>query len=130
MSNDPNEARDRKLIEAFAGSARGLSTPAGLRDSNLASIARVLEESPTAKSPPVNAWWRRRISVPVPIAAAIGLLVVLQFGLSLGHREITESSPQEDSQVEIFVHNEPLYEETSVYVAGIGMLETTRTYFH
>ena len=130
MSTHPNESTDREGIEAFATSARGLPTPPGLRDSNLASIGRVLDSPPSAKNPKVNSWWQRRISVPVPIAAAIGLLVVLQFGLSLGHREITESSPQEDSQVEIFVHNEPLYEETSVYVAGIGVVEATKTYFH
>ncbi len=130
MSTHPNESTDREGIEAFATSARGLPTPPGLRDSNIASIGRVLDSPPSAKSPTVNSWWQRRISVPVPIAAAIGLLVVLQFVLSLGHREITDSPPQEASPDELIVYDEPQYEETSVYVAGIGVVETTKTFFH
>ena len=128
-----NRPEDETIIEQFSQQARNVDVPRHLRQSNTARIRGALEQTASGRDRRVT-WWRRRVSIPLPVAAAILLVVLLQLAFLLaesrGNRQ-TESAAKSDLPTGPSATIEhPQYAETCVYIARIGVVESNRTYFH
>lgn len=77
-----------------------------------------------------TSWWKRRVSIPVPIVAGFMLIVGLQIFLQLSQikKSFDASQPQQHSADLLNPTVEPFYSEHGVYVAGIGFVEKSKTY--
>jgi hypothetical protein len=132
-SDKHNRPDEEAIIEQFGQQARDVDVPPQLRQSNTTRIRGALERA-TSSGKQRATWWHRRISVPLPVAAAILLVVLLQlaFGLigspvdgssSTGNENDTPTGPSATIE-------RPQYTESCVYIARIGVVESNRTYFH
>lgn len=132
MNNKKDEKREEALIREFAESSKGLKTPAGLRDSNRRRIEDALSTASAEGRMP--GWLRKRISLPLPVAAGFLLVFCLQLTLQCFNlrtylrtpREIASNKTDSTGLVE-----KPLqlhYSEQTVYVAGMGFAEKLKNY--
>lgn len=149
--NDPNDYAiepddDPALERAFAG-LRSIEPPLAARIENRIAVAKALSLSMSANRQRRLPWWRRSISVPVPIAACF--LLICALAVASRFRGDDERSPlpmAEHEQRPQSVHEtygetatvapgEPdarpvlVYRETATYLCGIGQLKSTRGYF-
>ena len=137
MYDNNNHNHNDKLIEKFAESLKKLDIPQNLRASNRNHIHNAFNALPAKTSK--NSWWfKKRISIPYPVAAGFLLVFFLQFVLyslnlvgdfkghegEFGNISHTSSIGQSKDIVG------PYHSEQGVYVAGIGFVEkTTNTYY-
>lgn len=132
-SDKPNRPDEEAIIERFGQQARGIEVPSRLRQANAARIRGALEKA-TARGQQGAPWWRRRISVPLPLAAAILLVVFLQLAFQLTGSpgdDLSSAGRKGDIPTGPSATIErPPYTERCVYVARIGVVESNRTYFH
>lgn len=134
MNDDKhNRPEDKAIIEHFSQQARDVDVPCHLRQSNTARIRGALERA-FSDGGQHTSWWRRRISVPLPVAAAVLLIVLLQLAFQLS-RSPGDGSPWAGNNSDIptgpsATIERPQYAESSVYIARIGVVESNRTYFH
>ncbi len=128
-----NRPEDETIIEQFSQQARDVDVPRHLRQSNTARIRGALEQAAFGRDPRVT-WWRRRVSIPLPVAAAILLVVLAQFVLQLtgapGNRQTEQVGKSDLPTGPSATIEHPQYAESSVYIARIGVIESNRTYFH
>jgi len=132
MDNEKDENRDNTLIREFAESSKGLNSPAGLRESNRRRIEDALRSG--SREERRQNWLRRRISVPLPVAAGFLLVFCLQLSLQCFKLTAYFKTPKEtvsDKTRSTGLVEEPLqlhYSEQSVYVAGMGFAEKLKNY--
>jgi len=133
MENSESKRQTDQKIEAFTRQARAISIPDTLRKSNEAAIQAALngiEASPRPALP----WWRRRVSVPLPVAAAILLIIALQVGLFLVVRTpdsgTTPTTPLAPPTGQSITEAPPQYAQTCVYVSGMGVVEKNQEFFY
>ena len=123
-------------IKAFSEPLKQLEPPADLRQHNRAAIVRALEQHETGPIARLY-WWKRRISVPLPIAAAIllviGLQVLFQIRSAMQSQHQPVSTAQETTQANEFITEkeasfEIQYQQRTVYVAGLGTIHRAEIY--
>ena len=133
-NQEPGDQREDSLIEESLSSLKALEIPSGLRDSNRQRIEQVLAEVSKAEVGLRYPWWRRRVVIPLPVAAgfiiAFGLLITGQIAqVNWGDKTtpvrydktevIRKSSPERPAQNQDKLY----YHEAGIYVAGIGLVE-------
>ena len=105
-------------------------------------IARELARRQSSAHQPARAWWRRSISVPVPLAMALSVILMAVFWVKQPQRdasdEVATSAPNHsrDADVRQQEHaNAEKPQETKVevyvsgtYLCGIGQLNTVTRY--
>ena len=131
------DAEERRIGRELSP-LRSLGAPPGSRAINRRALRRGLDSMDRAYPPTHPPWWRRRLSVPVPVAAAFAvllfLLVYLEFGPSLRHEpaaiDRTESAPSDSarkaeagSPTRVAAAPGGLqYYESATYIQGVGFL--------
>ena len=82
-----------------------------------------------------TSWWKRRVSIPLPIAAGFLLLICLQLALQFTNLKsyftVSQTAISDKRQGSIGLSDKtvvPYYSEHGVYVAGIGFIEKSKTY--
>ena len=82
MKEQPNTSHSHDdPIETLSRQNRAIALPERLRQSNRAAIRAALESYESDETSGV--WWHRHITVPVPVAAAVILVIVLQSAWTL-----------------------------------------------
>jgi hypothetical protein len=134
MENNKDETKNDSLIRDFAESLQKAKIPEGLRESNRKYIKDALY-STEQKGRATMGWWKRRISIPVPIAAGFMLLICLQVTLQFtsfnANTNKTTSVVSDKTQNSIGLSEKPLeshHSEHSVYVAGMGFTKRSINY--
>ncbi len=138
--NEPHEFSrepDDPAIEAALAPLRSIEPTAAARAHNREAITAALEELKQPEFVRPAPWWRRSISIPVPVAACLllimSLLVVSSFqgkGEPLKSVPAAESAqPSEAPSDEPGESRQLVYRQTATYVCGIGELKSTRGYF-
>jgi hypothetical protein len=132
-SDKHNRPEEEAIIERFGQQARDVDVPPHLRQSNTAQIRGALEKMASGRDQRAT-WWRRRVSVPLPVAAAILLVVLVQLALQLtgapGNRQSERVSTSDVPTGPSAAIERPQYAESCVYIARLGVVESNRTYFH
>jgi len=118
------DKHEHELIETFGQVARQVPIPEGLRAKNRAAIQNAFAAVPKTRRP---RWWQQRVAVPLPMAAAVLLLLALQCAWML---RSTISTPKTMDVVaeQLQPPAEDHYTETNVYVAGIGTIERSQLF--
>ena len=80
MGNNQDETKNDFLPQGFIDSLKNVEIPGGLRESNRKYIKDALHSTGN-ENRATSIWRKRRISVPVPIAAGFMLLICLQVAL-------------------------------------------------
>ncbi len=142
MSDPENldDGREADKIEALLGRVRELEPPLETRLANRTAIAEELVQLQSAEARRLLPWWRRKISVPVPLAIGLAASVAIAFAL------VRSAPPKSDSEGPRFpsreivkapvpspVHlaaatSEPQYYERSVYLLGVGRINMESGY--
>ena len=122
-------------INAFSEPLKQIEIPTNLRQYNRAAIVRALEQHETGTI--ARSYWKRRVSVPLPIAAAIllviGLQVLIQIRSVVQSQRQPISTAQETTQANEFITEkeesfEIQYQQRTVYVAGLGTIHMEEIY--
>jgi len=104
--------------------------PASLRTSNRAALAQAFTRAEYHRGRP-SSWWQRRISISLPVAAAILLFIGLQLILQIYTLKQPDRLPvpvaretpvvpvQGDEETE---SPRTQYQQESVYLAGLGTI--------
>jgi hypothetical protein len=141
------EPNDDPALERVLSPLRSIEPPLVARVENRIAVAEALCSLMSANRKRRSAWWRRSISVPVPIAACF--LVVCSLPLALRFHGESQPSPAHMAERErrpehavgasretvTVAPGEPdarpvlVYRESATYVCGIGQLKSTRGYF-
>ena len=134
MENNKDETKNELLFQDFVESLKKLKIPEGLRESNRRYIKDALY-STGHKNRSATSWWKRRVSIPLPIAAGFLLLICLQVALQFtnlkSYFKVSQkvASDKEQSLIGLSEKTaEPYYSEHGVYVAGIGLIEKSKSY--
>lgn len=123
-----------KEMEAFVEPIKQIDIPNTLRQSNQTAIARALEQE---RAKATQHWWQRRLSVPLPVAAAILLVLALQWVFQVYSftrpQQPSVSTAKEKTQDNKLVAEqeesiEVQYQQESVYVAGLGVIHQAEIY--
>lgn len=128
MHPNNHENHEEKLIQKFSESLNKLEVPDKLRESNRNSIRNAMGSVETKA-----VWYRKKLSVPMPIAA--GFLLVLSFQLLLFGFQISKiniddiDQAQSNSADQLEPSEDPYYSEQGVYIAGIGFVEKSQHTF-
>ena len=72
----PEPLEEQSLFDLL-GPLHDLQAPLATQIANRQSLANVLHERPLQSASRARPWWRRSVSVPIPLAAAILLLAVI-----------------------------------------------------
>ena len=135
MENNKDETKNDSLIRDFAESLQKANISEGLRESNRKYIKDALH-STEHKDRATMSWWKRRISIPAPIAAGFLLLICLQFALQFtnfnGITRKVVSVVSDKTQNSIGLSEKPSeihYSEQGVYVTGMGFIEKSKTMY-
>jgi len=134
MKNNKDETKNESLFQKFAESLKNLKIPEGLRESNRRYIKDALHSTAYEKRA-TTSWWRRRVPIPLPIAAGFLLLICLQIALQFTNLKsyftVSQTAISDKRQGSIGLSDktvEPYYSEHGVYVAGIGFIEKSKSY--
>ena len=134
MENNKDETKKESLLQGFAESLKKLKIPEGLRESNRRYIKDALN-STGHENRPTKSWWKRRVSIPLPMAAGFLLLICLQVALQFtnlkSYFKVSQIVTSDKKQNSIGLSEkmvEPYYSEHGVYVTGIGFIEKTKSY--
>jgi|GEM_PF-1354531 len=138
----PGEPEDTELAEAFA-QLRRLEPSMSARLANRAMVATALRVADAARE---RRWWRRSISVPMPVAAS--LLALLAITASISAAAWLEARQPDESSAAI-ASDEPKnrdqnddsrsverrraarvsgYSATETYLCGIGRIQSNSRY--
>lgn len=140
----PEPGDDPMLDEAFSHLKR-LEPPLEARIANRVAVATALGALSTAKLQRQLPWWRRSISVPIPIAASLAALVAFVLATSLRdwqERPMHANAPKQVLESEAGVRGkhpaiakrtanartELKYYETETYLCGIGRVSSESRY--
>ncbi len=127
----PEERCDGLIRDALAP-LKGVGMHACARTSAERRIQAALAGDAVGRSDLGRTWWRRRVSVPIPVAAGfvlfLGLLGILQLRqLSQPHtmdkREVVSGPGLVVTEV-----SRPQYYEEALYVTGMGLVNSERGY--
>lgn len=134
MNDDKhNRPEDEAIIEQFGQQAKDVDLPPHLRQSNTTRIQGALEQALSRRNRRAT-WWHRRVSVPLPVAAAILMVVLIQLAFLLaesrGHSQVEQVNESAVPTGPSATIERPQYAESCVYIARIGVVESNRTYFH
>jgi hypothetical protein len=144
QEQQPQADGERPLEEAFAV-LRRLEPPLESRIANRRAVAAALGEL-SIVNPAAKSWWRRSVPVPVPLAAAIGLLMaVLLYSsfrpgrepakdvVTASSRSVTETKaepsvapPAARSKAESLAKWK--HYQSEVYLCGVGQLSSEAYY--
>lgn len=134
MENNKDETKNESLLQDFAESLKKLKIPEGLRESNRRYIKDALH-STGHENRATPSWWKRRVSIPLPIAAGFLLLICLQIALQFtnlkSYFKESQTVISDKTQNSIGLSEKPsesYYSEHGVYVAGIGFIEKSKSY--
>jgi len=134
MENNKDQTKNESLLQNFAESLKNLKIPEGLRESNRRYIKDALYSTGHEKRA-ITSWWKRRVSIPLPIAAGFLLLICLQIALQFtnfkSYFKESQKAVSDKKQSSIGLSEktvEPYYSEHGVYVTGIGFIEKTKSY--
>jgi hypothetical protein len=144
--NSPPEPGDDPVLDEAFSHLKRLEPPLETRIANRVAVATALGALDTLRRQRPLPWWRRSISVPIPIAASLAALVA--FVLVSGIRDWQErpmhaDAPKQvaksdaglrDKQSSISKHTqnaraELKYYETETYLCGIGRVSSESHYF-
>jgi hypothetical protein len=138
---------DDPLLEEIFSQLRRLDPPLETRVANHMAIAAELSRLLDAKRSQQLPWWRRSISIPVPLAAS--LLVLTALVLSASYRgwqerltshvaapdRSAESDATADGEKAVFAMHKPnahevsKHYETETYLCGFGRVNSESYYF-
>jgi hypothetical protein len=71
------EPNDESRLEEVLSSLKRLEPPLEARIANRQAVSAALSSMPAASQQRHLPWWRRTVSIPVPLATALGLLVAV-----------------------------------------------------
>ncbi len=135
MENNKDETKNESLPQGFVDSLKKVEIPEGLRESNRKYIKDALY-STGQKDRTTISWWKRRISIPVPIAAGFLLLICLQVALQFTNfnkntnKDISVVSDKTQNSIGLSEKpSEVHYSEQGVYVTGMGFIENSKTMY-
>src|SRR5689334_4244864 len=77
------EPDDDTLLEEMLSNLKRLEPPLETRIANRQAVSAALSAFEAVKRPRELPWWRRSVSIPVPFAAALGLLLAAMLYSSL-----------------------------------------------
>lgn len=128
--NEENfEAKDNALIENALAPLKALKTPPGLRTLNRDRINKALTERINDNSRARIPLWRRRISIPFPVAAVFAVFFCSLLFLQLSQMERhPEASKATNVAIATAKPEEPHYYEKALYVRGIGFINQEHGY--
>ena len=127
-------------IENALSPLRNLKIPPTLRASNKQRIRQALAERAERSERTGFWWWRRRISIPAPVAAGFLIVFCLLALLQLGrtNQPLQATKPSEyksgkaitdsDTKTTAPKQKQPYYYEKTVYIAGMGFINQERGY--
>ena len=138
---DPaNEKNEDQRIAGSLASLRRLARPEGLRKKSREAIRNALDMTENAAAEARLPWWKRRLAIPVPVAAGFIASLILLLYMQVGARsergkadpfrsEAVENTPRPSSPTSLA---EPVRTELTslhpyeraIYVQGIGFLDT------
>ena len=133
------ESKDASIENALSP-LRGLKIPPTLRASNEQRIREALAERAERSERTGFWWWRRRISIPAPVAAgfliAFCLLSLFQLVRIFQPTQATKPSEYKadkavipsDTKTIAPKQKQPSYYEKTVYIAGMGFINQERGY--
>jgi len=139
------EADDERLLEEAFSILKRMEPPLEARIANRQSVAAALGES-SVVNPAAQPWWRRSVAVPVPLAAAIALLMAVLVYSSFRpgwepakevviapSRSVTETKVQpSEAPSAAKSKSESLakwkHYQSEVYLCGVGQL-SSETYY-
>jgi len=127
----PDERHDDLIRDALAP-LKEIGMPAGARASAERRIHASLAGDVACRDSIRTPWWRRRVSVPFPVAAGIVLFLVLLgtlqlwqlgHGSTLSQREVAFQPGPVTA-----LASQPQYYEETLYVPGMGVINGERGY--
>jgi hypothetical protein len=115
--NDANDPLSDEAIEDLLGPLRAATPPDEVRSANRDAIRRALER------PARTAWWQRTVAVPMPLAIAASLALVVTAAASLWPAVSDSNIPprQQSSRVESAAES-PGWRITRSYILSIESL--------
>ncbi len=127
------DGMDDEVMEEVFGSLSGIEVPRDVSEANREVLRRALCERNRNWR---GSWWRVRVSVPWPIAAAVLIGVgVMMFVAGQGQAVMEVEKPEkaggvrsEDVRGAVVMDDEVYYMERSVYVCGKGFVSFDRGY--
>jgi hypothetical protein len=149
--NDPNDCRlepdDDPALEALLSRVRAIEPPLAARIKSRLAVTEALESLANVTRRSGLPWWRRSVSVPLPVAACF--LLVCALGVASRFRGDDGTSPVQTSmhdQRAQAAHDASgeraavtatqfdarpvlVYRESATYLCGIGQLKSTHGYF-
>lgn len=126
-----DERCDDLMRDALAP-LRRVGMPAGARTSTERRIQAALAVAVTSRDGLWRTWWRRRVSVPFPVAAGfvlfLSVLGILQL-CQLSHRPAGDKAGLASKSVPVATEvSKPEYYEEGLYVTGMGLVNSERGY--
>ena len=118
--NDANNPLDDEAFEELLGPLRKANLPDGVRSANREAVRRALERHSSLP------WWRRTVAVPMPLAIAASLTLMVTAAASLWpalDRDTGVDGPEPTR--EIVVESDtttPRWSITRSYILSIGSL--------
>lgn len=141
--NDPqnfDDGRGADEVDALLGRVRELEPSLETRLANRSAVAEELARVQSAELHRLLPWWRRTISVPVPLAIGLAASVTIAFAVAwrslpendsggprVPSREFVETPVPSQNQLAA-VTSEPQYYERSVYLLGVGRINMESGY--
>ena len=139
--NDEHELNDDAGTEEFLAPLRKLAPLAEGRGANRAAVTRELAQLENNARAPREPWWRRRVSLPLPVAVAMAAMLLV----SLTWTVMQESRPPQPQTPSRPVPSSPSaspvqlasaaprsatleYSQTNTYVLGVGVISSESRY--
>ncbi len=142
------EPSDETALNEQLARLKQLQPPLETRVANHIAVAQALAELKRMPHQCQLPWWRRSISLPVPVAASVALLAAMSLASSFRNwpeeSRIHASAPQHAGQNNAGNRGEHLtvakhaprpaaelrYYETETYLCGVGRLSSETGYFY
>ena len=135
--NDPH-GKNEEYVDSLFDRLKEIKPPLETRISNRKVVAKELSARATTgdtdsiPSTIRTPWWKRSISIPVPVLAASIALMLLLAGFSLRSREtvtaVDQGTIESNEKVADSKHSPPTYRESSVYLCGVGPVQLKSSY--
>ena len=123
-------------FKAFSESLKAIKCPSDLRSSNRTAIVQALKRSEAGPDTSLP-WWQHRVSIPLPVAAAILLIIGLQLLFQIHSFKQAQRPPARMAKLknlqnkQITEHQklfEIQYQQQQVYIPGLGTIHSAEIY--
>lgn len=128
------EPNDDSLLEEMLSPLKRLEPPLEARVANRRAVSAALSSFQAVNRQSHLPWWHRSVSIPVPFAAALALLVAVAFYASSRNWQeqsaITIAAPGQPAVATPRADAQPTWKhyETETYLCGVGRI-SSESYF-